>query len=76
MLTDFIQAAMKRAEYEIIEDPNPYFGRIPGCKGVWATAPSLEACREELQSVLEDWLALGVRLGPRIPDINGVRYEA
>lgn len=63
---------MQRAEYEIIEDPNPYFGRIPGCKGVWATAPSLEACREELQSVLEEWIVLGLRLGHPIPAIDGI----
>ena len=55
MLTAYITAAMARARYRIIEDGS-YYGAIPGLRGVWASASSLEACREELQEVLEDWL--------------------
>jgi predicted RNase H-like HicB family nuclease len=62
MLTAYIQAAMRHAHYEIIDDPNSFFGSIPCCPGVWASAPTLEACREALQAVLEDWLVLGLRL--------------
>jgi predicted RNase H-like HicB family nuclease len=57
MLTAYISAAMARARYKIIDDGS-YFGEIPGLRGVWANAKTLEACRHELQEVLEDWLAL------------------
>jgi predicted RNase H-like HicB family nuclease len=57
MLTAYISAAMARARYKIIDDRS-YFGEIPGLRGVWANAKTLEACRHELQEVLEDWLAL------------------
>ena len=70
MLTDYIGAAMRHARYEIIEDPKPFYGSIPECRGVWANAETLEACREELQSVLEGWIVLGLRLGLPIPPIN------
>ncbi len=71
MLTSYILAAMHTAKYEILED-GTYYGEIPGFKGVWADADSLETCREELQSVLEDWLILGLRLGHALPVVDGI----
>jgi len=72
MLTAYIQAAMRHAHYEIVDDPRPFFGSIPECPSVWATGETLEACREELQSVLEDWIVLGLRLGHPIPVIDSI----
>jgi predicted RNase H-like HicB family nuclease len=62
LLTPYIQNAMRLAKYEILED-RQYYGEIPGFQGVWAQAENLEARREELQSVLEDWLILELRFG-------------
>jgi len=76
MLTRYIQAAMRKAHYEMIEDAKPFYGQIPECPGVWATGQTLEDCREELQEVLEDWLSLGLRLGHAIPEIDGIRVES
>jgi predicted RNase H-like HicB family nuclease len=67
---------MRHAHYEIIEDPKPIYGSIPECQGVWATGGTLEACREELQSVLEDWIVLGLRLGHPMPLIDGIAVAA
>ena len=57
MLTKYIEAAMAKAQYEIMEDGD-YWGEIPGFQGVWGTGKSLESCRKELRSVLEGWLVL------------------
>ena len=75
MLLEYIQAAMARAKYEILEDDGTYYGRIPGFKGVWANADTLEGCRQELLSVLEDWILLGIRLNHRLPAVNGLRLR-
>jgi len=72
MLTDYIQAAMRHARYEMIDDRKPFYGAIPECPSVWATGETLEACREELQRVLEDWIVLGLRLGHPIPAIDSI----
>ena len=72
MLTTYIQNAMRLAKYEILED-SQYYGEIPGFQGVWAQAENLEACREELQSALEDWLILGLRMGHKIPIVAGIQ---
>lgn len=58
MLTKYVQEAMRRAHYEVIKEDGSFLATIPGFKGVWANAASLEECREELQSVLEGWLIL------------------
>ena len=71
MLTTYIHAAMRLARYEILEDKT-YYGDIPGFDGVWGGAPSLEACRDELQSALEDWLLLGLRMGHPLPTVEGI----
>ncbi len=72
MLIAYIQSAMRLAEYEILED-RQYYGEIPGFDGVWAQAQNLEACREELQSALEDWLILGLRMGHKLPVVDGIQ---
>lgn len=71
MLTDYIQAAMRHAHYEILED-GTYYGEIPDCPGVYAQAGTLEGCRDQLREVLEDWIVLGLRMGHAFPVIDGV----
>lgn len=66
MLSEYIAKTLKRARYKLLKDGN-YFGEIPGLKGVWANAKSLENCRKELQEVLEDWLLLKVRSREKVP---------
>jgi len=60
MPRQYIEAAMRRAKYEILQDDESYYGEIPGFDGVYANAPTLEVCREQLAEVLEDWILIGV----------------
>ena len=62
---------MRHATYELTEGKQ-FFGRIPECQGLWAEGATLENCREELQSTLEDWLLLGLQLGHKLPVIDGI----
>ena len=71
MLTDYIAAAMRRAKYKKLEDET-YWGEIPPLQGVWANADSLKECEDELESVLEDWIEVGLRFGDTMPEIDGV----
>lgn len=72
MLTKYIEAAMHRATYEILEDDKTYFGSIPDCQGVWANEDTLEACRDELESVLGDWILVKVSDHSPLPVIDGI----
>ena len=71
MFAEYIAAALERAEYEIIDDPEPYYARVPGLQGVWATGKTFEECRKELISTIEEWIVLGLRMGHPIPSIDG-----
>ncbi len=71
MLTDYIKAAMRRATYKSIGD-GTILGEIAGLDGLWANAKTLESCRDELESVLEGWIVLGLRLGHELPIIDGM----
>lgn len=73
MLTDYIQAAMRKAKYEILEDSGNFYGEIPGFQGVWASASTLEQCREELSDALEAWLLFSISRGMKVPVVG--RYK-
>ena len=66
---------MRQARYEMVEDDGSFYGEIPAIPGVWANAKSLDACREELESVLEGWVLVSIADHSPIPDINGNRLE-
>ena len=65
---------MRRGHYELMENGR-FFGTVAPCKGVWAEGKTLEECREELQSALEDWLLLGLQLGHSLPVIDGINLN-
>jgi len=71
MFAEYILAAMERATYEIIDDPEPFYGEVPELQGVWAAGKTLEECRKELQGVIEGRIALKLRLGHPTPAIGG-----
>jgi len=67
---------MRRSQFEILPDDGTYYGEIPGLDGVWANAATLEACREELESALEDWVVAGLQLGHPLPEIDGIKLAS
>jgi predicted RNase H-like HicB family nuclease len=75
MLTRYLAGAMRHAHYELVPEDGSFFGAIPGFDGVWASAETLEACREELSEVLEEWVVLGLRMGHELPPVDGIRLE-
>ena len=71
ILSSYVAEAMGQACYDKLEDGS-FAGRIPVCPGVVAFAASLRDCEVELQSVLEDWIWLGLKLGHPLPVIDGM----
>lgn len=72
MLTAYLDAAMRLARYELLEDEAAFYGEIPDCPGVWAKGETLEECREELRSALEDWLLFRLTRQLPIPVLAGI----
>ncbi|NJD54677.1 MAG: type II toxin-antitoxin system HicB family antitoxin [Candidatus Methanoperedens sp.] len=75
MILEYINAALEKAKYEIIEDDEPYYGEVPGLKGVWATGKNLEECRRNLAEIIEGWIILRLKKGLQIPSIGGIKFE-
>ena len=73
MLTKYLEAAMKHAHYEILADDGSYYGEIPQCQGVYANAPTLEECRNELAEVIEGWLLFRIHKNLTLPKIDGLK---
>jgi predicted RNase H-like HicB family nuclease len=72
MLTNYIRAAMRGAKYEILPDDGTFYGELPELNGVYATADTLEACRDELEEVLEEWLLFRVSKNLPLPVVDGI----
>jgi predicted RNase H-like HicB family nuclease len=68
VLTDYVEAALKRAVVEKLEDGS-FGGRISGCAGVIAFGNTHQECQDNLRSTLEDWILLGLKLGHPLPVI-------
>ncbi|MCE5251981.1 type II toxin-antitoxin system HicB family antitoxin [bacterium] len=77
MIRQYIQSAMKRARYEILQDDKTYYGEILECPGVYSNASTLEQCRNELEEVLEEWILFRVYKNLPIPkiDANEIRIK-
>jgi len=75
MITEYIEAALSKARYEIIEDEEPYYGEVPELKGVWATGKTLEECRKNLAEVIDGWIVVRLRKGLPIPPIGAYNIE-
>lgn len=72
MLIQYLSAAMAKAHYELLGGGEGFYGEIPGFQGVFAQGDTLEVCRTELASTLEDWLLFRISRHLPIPSVNGI----
>ncbi len=75
MIVEYIQAALARARYEIIDDDEPYYGEVPELPGVFATGKTLEECRKNLAEVIDGWIIIHLKRGIPIPKLGEYGIE-
>ena len=75
ILTEYVNQLMAHAEYDKLED-DTFAGRIPQGKGAVAFGATLRECEDELHSVLEDWILVGLKLGHLLPVVAGIGLNA
>ena len=73
MIREYLDAAMQRAHYELIEDEEPFYGEVPDLQGVCATGKTLEACRQNLAEVVDGWILIRLARGLSIPPLGNVQ---
>ena len=74
MIFEYCQKAIEKAEYKKLDD-GTWYAEMPGFKGVWANAETVEDCRKELISVLEEWIVLKLRDGDVVPEVDGLSVQ-
>ncbi len=74
MIIEYCQKAIEKAQYRKLDD-GTWFAEIPDFEGVWANSDTVEGCRKELITVLEEWLILKLRDEDPIPDVDGLKLE-
>jgi len=72
MLTDYIQAAMRRATYRNLDNDEGIWGEVTELEGTWACERTYPQCQQELQSVIEDWILVKLKLGQSLPVLDGI----
>ncbi len=75
MIVEYIEAVLKRAHYEIIDDEEPYYGEVKRLKGLWATGKTLEECRNNLKEVIEGWIIISLKRNLPIPVLDGIEIQ-
>ena len=75
MLLQYMRRAMRHAKYELLPEDGQFYGEIPECRGVYATAATLEECRDLVEEVLEDWILVRVHRNLPIPVIDGIEVR-
>jgi predicted RNase H-like HicB family nuclease len=75
MITEYVQEALKRAKFELINDEEPYYGEVTELRGVWATGKTLEECRHNLVEVIDGWLVVRLRKGLPIPPLGKYKVK-
>jgi predicted RNase H-like HicB family nuclease len=74
MITRYVDKALRRAHYQQLDDGS-FCATVAGLRGVIATGETLEACRDQLGEVIEEWILVRVARGLSVPAIGGARVE-
>ena len=71
MLTAYVDEALQRARYEMIDDEaTPHYGEVSELPCVWACGATLEDCRRKLKEVVEGWMLVSVKQSLPIPRLG------
>jgi len=74
LITDYINEALHRARYFVV-DGDTFCGTVPGLPGVIATGATLEACRDQLAEVVEEWVLVRVSQRLSAPRLGSARVQ-
>lgn len=75
MIFEYVQEALRRAKYEMINDEEQFYAEIKELPGVWATGKTLEECRKNLVEVVEGWILIRIKKGLPIPLLGSYKIE-
>ena len=69
-----MDATLRGARYEKLDD-GTFYGEVPKLRGVLATAPNLEACRNQIAEVVEEWVLVRIAKGLPVPPLGKIEVR-
>jgi len=70
----YMNAAMRRAQYERLDGSGGWYAHIPSFEGLWASGPTIEEARAELYDALDGWVTVNYVISRlELPDV-GVQF--
>lgn len=73
LFDDYIEAAVKTARYEKIEDGTRIYTDLPNFPGAWADGNTREEASRSLRQVLRGWIELQLERGQPLPKLKRVQ---
>ena len=73
LLDDYIEAALKTARYEKIENGTRIYADLPDFPGAWADGNTRGEASRSLHQVLRGWIELQLERGRPLPELKGVQ---
>ena len=71
MLTEYVDEALRRAPYELIEDEEtPYYGEVPDFPGAWACSRMSKGCRRKLKEAIKGLTLVSIGRSLDIPRMD------
>lgn len=71
MIRQYVEAALRSARYEKLED-GTFYAEVPRLRGVLATSDTLEECRNQLAEVVEEWVLVRIAKGLAVPPLGKI----
>jgi predicted RNase H-like HicB family nuclease len=73
LLDDYIDAALKTARFEKIDNGKRVYAEVRGFPGAWADGQTREEATKTLRQVLKGWIELQLERGQPLPRLRGVQ---
>jgi predicted RNase H-like HicB family nuclease len=67
---DYIEAALKTARFEMIDNGSRVYAELPDFRGAWADGNTRGEATKSLREVLKGWIELQLERGYPLPEIK------
>lgn len=74
MIREYVDEALRRAHYDKLDD-GTFCAEVADLQGVLATGATLEACRDQLAEVVEEWVLVRVARGLAVPALDAIEVK-
>jgi predicted RNase H-like HicB family nuclease len=71
-----LDGLMQQARIEWLPNDRRWYATVPGVEGAWSQGETESEAREQLRSVLREWISFRVSKGLPLPQVPGVDLDA